>query len=64
MKRFPHLLGQKEINDLSDQQMADIIGVSRNTYGKKIRSGRFAPEECTKYCLYFKKDFEYLFKEN
>lgn len=64
MKKFPHLLGQKEVNDLSDQQMADIIGVSRNTYSKKIRNGKFAPDECIKYCLYFKKDFQYLFAEN
>lgn len=56
-----HLLGQKAKNYLTDSDMADIIGVSRNSYSQKIRSGRFTPRECMLYCNYFNKPFEYLF---
>lgn len=58
---FPNLLGQKAYRHLSDDDMGEIIGVSRNAYRQKIKSGRFTPEECSKYCQYFGKRFEYLF---
>lgn len=58
---YPNLLGQKEFHHLSDQKMAAIIGVSRGTYCRKLRSGDFYPGECQVYCRYFKKPFYYLF---
>ena len=36
---YPNLLGQKAYNHLTDEDMGSIIGVSRNTYSQKIRSG-------------------------
>lgn len=61
---FPNLLGQKAFHNMTDNDMAKVIGVSRNAYQQKIRSGRFTPEECKAYCNYFGKRFEYLFAEN
>lgn len=58
---FPNLLGQKAFHKMSDEDMARVIGVSRNTYQQKMRSGRFTPEECKKLCAHFGKRFEYLF---
>lgn len=58
---YPNLLGQKAYLHLTDVEMGNIIGVSRNTYSQKIKSGRFTPLECREYCRYFKKTFEYLF---
>lgn len=58
---FANLLGQKAYYKLTDQDMADIIGVSRVTYDSKMKSGRFTPAECMKFCRYFKKPFEFLF---
>ncbi len=58
---FANLLGQKAYHKLTDEDMGKIIGVSRNSYSSKIKSGRFFPEECKKYCEYFGKTFEYLF---
>lgn len=58
---YPNLLGQKAYHHLTDEDMGKIIGVSRNTYGPKIRSGRFWPIECQTYCRYFNKPFDYLF---
>lgn len=58
---YPNLLGQKTYRQLTDEKMGEIIGISRNAYGQKIKSGRFTPEECKLYCIYFKKPFNYLF---
>lgn len=58
---FPNLLGQKAYHRMSNEDMARIIGVSRKTYENKAASGKFTAEECKKYCVYFKKNFEYLF---
>lgn len=61
---YPNLLGQKAYYHLTDEEMGKIIGVSRNTYSQKMRSGRFWPSECQAYCRYFKKPFDYLFATN
>lgn len=58
---YANLLGQKAYHHLTDEDMGKIIGVSRNAYSQKIRSGRFWPSECLAYCEYFKKPFEFLF---
>lgn len=58
---FPNLLGQKKYFHLTDKEMGEIIGVSRNTYSRKVRTGAFGPGECRAYCLYFNKSFDYLF---
>ena len=58
---FPNLLGQKAYHHMSDDDMAAVIGVSRNAYKQKVNSGRFTPEECKAYCDHFGKRFEYLF---
>lgn len=39
---YPNLLGQKAYHHLTDKEMGQVIGVSRNTYSQKIRSGRFS----------------------
>lgn len=61
---YPNLLGQKAYHHLTDDEMAKIIGVSRNSYQQKVKSGRFTPAECKSYCDYFGKRFDYLFAEN
>lgn len=58
---YPNLLGQKEYYHLTDRKMAEIIGVSRKTYCRKLQTGSFFPDECQTYCLYFNKPFHYLF---
>lgn len=61
---YPNLLGQKAFHRMSDADMAEVIGVSRNAYQQKIKSGRFTPEECKAYCDHFKKSFAFLFATN
>ena len=61
---YPNLLGQKAYHNLTDEEMGKIIGVSRNAYQQKQKSGRFTADECKAYCLHFQKSFEYLFADN
>jgi len=58
---YANLLGQKAYFHLTDEDMGNIIGVSRNAYSQKMRSGRFWPHECRAFCRYFNKSFDYLF---
>lgn len=61
---YPNLLGQQRFHHMNDAEMASVIGVSRNAYQQKIRSGRFTPDECKAYCDRFRKSFAYLFATN
>ena len=61
---YPNLLGQKALHRMSEADMGAVIGVSRNSYQQKIKSGRFTPEECKAYCDHFKKSFAFLFATN
>lgn len=58
---YANLLGQKAYHHLTDEDMGKIIGVSRNAYSQKIKSGRFWPSECKALCKYFNMSFNYLF---
>ena len=58
---FPNLLGQKAVRHMSNDDMAAVIGVSRNSYESKVVSGKFTAVECKKFCTHFDKSFEYLF---
>lgn len=58
---FPNLLGQKAFRKMSNEDMANVIGVNRTTYESKMRSGRFIASECDAYCKFFDKPFAYLF---
>lgn len=61
---YPNLLGQKAIRKMSNEEMANVIQISRTAYESKIKTGRFTPQECMAYCHYFGKSFDYLFSVN
>jgi DNA-binding XRE family transcriptional regulator len=54
-------MGMKEYHKLSSDDMAKIIGTSRQTYENKMKTGKFSPLECKLFCEYFGKSFGYLF---
>jgi len=58
---FPNIIGEQAIKKLTNQQVADYLGISRVTYEQKKRSGRFTPVQCKKLCDLYGKTFEYLF---
>lgn len=47
--------------DLSNQEVASILGMSRVTYEKKKNTGNFTRSEIAKLLNLFKCKFEYLF---
>lgn len=61
---FPNLLGQQHFHHMTAADMAAVIGISRTAYQSKVKTGRFTPEECRKFCEYFNKSFDYLFALN
>lgn len=61
---YPNLLGQKAYHKLSNDDLADILNLSRSCLEQKLKSGRFTPEECKALCKYFGKSFEFLFATN
>ena len=58
---FPHLYAMKDAHGLSFDDMADIIGKSRQAFLYKMQNGSFTPCECKVLCRHFKKSFDYLF---
>lgn len=56
-----NLLGMKAAHKMSDEDMARIIGCTRNAYRNKIESGHFTLDECKALCQHFKRPFEWLF---
>lgn len=58
---FPNLQAEQARNKMTNQQVADYLGISRRTYEQKKTSGRFVVSECNRLCVLFKCDFPYLF---
>lgn len=58
---FPNLLGQQKYRHMTAADMAAVLGISRTAYQNKMKSGRFTPDECRKFCDYFGKSFDFLF---
>lgn len=59
-----NLLAEKIARRLTNQEMANIIGVSRPTYENKVRNGKFTVSECKAFMKYFNETFEVLFKSD
>ena len=59
---FPNLNAEQARQSLSNQEMAVIIGVSRRSFEKKKKDGKFVLSEIKKLCSHFGKSFEYLFE--
>lgn len=56
-----NLVAEKAMHRCTNQDIANVLGVSRATYEQKMRTGRFTLSECKKLMRYFNKDFAYLF---
>ncbi len=58
---FPNLQAEQSRMNMTNQQVADTIGMSRVTYESKKKSGCFTVSDCVKLCKLFRSSFEYLF---
>ena len=58
---FPNLRAEQARKDMTNQAVADYLGLTRVTYESKKKSGRFNVDESKKLCELFGCDFDYLF---
>ncbi len=59
---FRNLQAEQARQGMTNQQVADSIGINRVTYENKKKTGRFTVRECYKLCKLFETNFEYLFE--
>lgn len=59
---FRNLNAEQARFDMTNQQMADFLGLTRRTYETKKSTGTFTLSEVKKLCEYFNVTFEYLFE--
>lgn len=58
---FPNLRAEQARADMTNTDVANVLGISRVTYEQKKRSGKFNVDESRKLCELFKCEFGYLF---
>ena len=46
---------------MTNQQVANELGICRNSYESKKKNGKFVVAEVTKLCRMFDSEFNYLF---
>ena len=59
-----NLNAEQKRRGLTNEQVADIIGVAENTYIWKKRTGKFFRHEILKLMEFFDCEFDYLFKDS
>ena len=61
---FRNLQAEQARCGLTNQEVAERVGISRVSYESKKKSGRFTVKECALLCKLFQTTFEYLFDSN
>lgn len=59
---FRNLEAEQKRAGKTNSEMAKMLGVSRNTYETKKRSGTFSQKQIVILCKFFGCKFEYLFE--
>ena len=60
---FPNLDAEQARKKMTNEKTAEELNLSRVSYEKKKKQGRFTPRECRMLCKLFGVSFEYLFLE-
>ena len=58
---FANLAAEQVRYKMTNESVAEKLGISRVSYESKKKSGRFTVAECWALCLLFSCNFEYLF---
>ncbi|HIR05127.1 MAG TPA: hypothetical protein IAB28_04085 [Candidatus Copromonas faecavium] len=61
---FRNLEAEQARFGLTNQNVADKLGISRVSYESKKKSGKFTTKEIKVLCKLFKRGFDYLFAED
>lgn len=60
---FRNLEAEQRRSNLTNQQVAEILGVTRATYEIKKKNGKFNRPQIVKLLNLFNQNFEYLFDD-
>ena len=58
---YPNLNAEQARHNMTNQQVADKLGICRNSYESKKKNGKFVVAEAAKLCRMFDSEFNYLF---
>lgn len=58
---YRNLKAEQARADMTNQQMADILHLSRRGFENKMKTGKFFAHECIVLCRLFGCEFDYLF---
>ena len=61
---YPNLKAEQARKNMSNQQVADYLGICRKSYENKAKGGKFFVEEIRRLCNLFGCDFYYLFAKD
>lgn len=61
---FPNLQAEQSRQGMTNQDVAEKLSLSRQSYEQKKKSGNFTVSECKALCDLFCTSFEYLFNED
>lgn len=60
---FPNLQAEQGRQGMTNQDVANVLCLSRQSYEQKKKSGNFTVSECKVLCDLFHTSFNYLFSE-
>ena len=58
---YPNLNAEQARHNMTNQQVADELGICRTSYESKKKNGKFVVTEAAKLCRMFDSEFNYLF---
>lgn len=58
---YRNLKAEQARAGMTNQEVAENIGICRRGYESKLKTGRFTVNECRKLCQLFACSFDYLF---
>lgn len=58
---FRNINAEQARRGVTDQEIADLMGITRSTYSRKKNTGNFSLSEVRFLMHYFDCDFDYLF---
>lgn len=58
---YPNLNAEQARHNMTNQQVADKLGICRKSYESKKKNGKFVVTEAAKLCRMFDSEFNYLF---
>ena len=59
---YKNIDAEQARNGHTNTDVANYLGISRQAFENKKKTGKFNANECKKLCILYRKSFEYLFE--